>query len=85
MQLLINKGFSNPSKIECDIPQSSTLDPLFFNTKLINMFYECEDSDNENWADDTTPYTCAPDIYTVISKLQFTSDIIFALKNFISC
>ena len=36
------------------------------------MFYECEDSDIENYADDTTPCTCASDINTVISKLQIT-------------
>ena len=34
------------------------------------MFYECEDSDIENYADDTTPYACASDINTVISELQ---------------
>ena len=33
------------------------------------MFYECEDSDIENYADDTTPYACDFDINTVISEL----------------
>ena len=33
------------------------------------MFYECEDSDIENYPDDTTPYTCAPDTETVTTKL----------------
>ena len=37
------------------------------------MFYECEDSDIENYADETTLYTCAPDTDIVISKLQSTS------------
>ena len=26
------------------------------------MFYECEDSDIESYAGDTTPYACAPDL-----------------------
>ena len=41
------------------------------------MFYECEGSDVENYADDTTPYACAFDINTVISELQITASILF--------
>ena len=37
------------------------------------MFYECEDSDIENYADDTFPYACASGINTVISELQITA------------
>ena len=37
------------------------------------MFYECEDSDIENFADDATPYGCSSDINTVISELQITT------------
>ena len=33
------------------------------------MLYEYEDSDFESYDDDTTPYTCAFDTDTVISKL----------------
>ena len=29
------------------------------------MFYECEGSNIENYADDTAPYACASDINTV--------------------
>ena len=43
------------------------------------MFYECEDSDIENYADDTTPYACASDINTVISELQITASKLFTL------
>ena len=41
------------------------------------MSYECEDSNIENYADDTTPYNCARDADTVISKLQSTPDNLF--------
>ena len=41
------------------------------------MFYECEDSDIESYADDTTPYACASDINTVISELQITASKLF--------
>ena len=46
------------------------------------MFYEFQDSDIENYADGTTPYTCVPDADTVFSKLQFTFNKLFTwLKN----
>ena len=41
------------------------------------MFYECEDSDIENYADDTTPYACAFDIDTFISELQIAASKLF--------
>ena len=41
------------------------------------MFYECGDSDIENYVDDTTPYTCASDINTAISELQITARKLF--------
>ena len=45
------------------------------------MFYECEDSDIEIYADDTTSYACASDIDTVISELQITANKIFTWFN----
>ena len=45
------------------------------------MFYECEDSDIENYADDTTPYVCASDMNTVISELQITASKLFTWFN----
>ena len=45
------------------------------------MFYKCEDSDIENYADDTTQYACAPDINTVISELQITASKFFTWFN----
>ena len=45
------------------------------------MFYECEDSDIENCADDTTSYACASGINTVISELQITGIKLFTWFN----
>ena len=45
------------------------------------MFYVCEDSEIENYADDTTPFACASDINTVISELQITSNKLFTWFN----
>ena len=59
-RIKIKECFSNRLKIEYGVPQGSILGPLLFNINSIDMFYECEDSDIENYADDTTPYACAP-------------------------
>ena len=37
---------------------------------MIDLFYECEENDIANYADDTTPYSCGTDIPTIISELQ---------------
>ena len=41
---------------------------ITFNINSTDMFYECEDSDIEKYADDTAPYACASHINTVISE-----------------
>ena len=42
--------------IEYGIREGSILGPLLFNINVIDTFYECEDSNIENYTDDTTPY-----------------------------
>ena len=44
---------------------------------MIDLFYECEENDIANYADETTPYSCGTDIPTVISELQATSTKVF--------
>ena len=46
------------------------LGPLLFNIDLIDLLLECEDDNVSSYADDTTPYSCARDISSVISELQ---------------
>ena len=45
------------------------------------MFHECEDSDTETYADETTPQVCPSDIDTVISELQITASKLFTWFN----
>ena len=58
------------SRIERGVPQGSILGPLLFDIDLIDLFYECEESNIVSYADDTTPYSCARDTQTVISELK---------------
>ena len=66
----INNSFSRRSSIEYGVPQGSVLGPLLFNIDLTDLFYECEDSNITNYADDTTPYACGEKIRFVILELQ---------------
>ena len=66
----INDCSSARSSIKYGVPHGSILGPLLFNINMIDLFYECEEDDIANYADDTTPYSCGTDIPTVISKSQ---------------
>ena len=37
---------------------------------MIDLSFECEENDIANYANDTSPYSCASDIPTVISELS---------------
>ena len=69
-RIKINNSFSRRSSIEYGVLQGSFLGPLLFNIDLTDLFYECEDSNIVNYADDTTPYACGENIRVVISELQ---------------
>ena len=75
-----NNSYSRKSEIKCGVPQGSVLGPPLFNVDLIDLLLECEDDNISSYADDTTPYSCAQDISSVISELQR-----IAKKNFDWC
>ena len=68
-RIKINENFSDRTDIEFGVPQGSILGPILFNINMIDLFYECEDSNVASYADDTTPYSCATDIPSVALKL----------------
>ena len=53
------------------MPQGSILGPLLFNIDLIDLFYECEESNIASYADDTTLYSCARDTQTQMTSKLF--------------
>ena len=72
-----NDYFSTISNIEYGVLQGSILRPLPFNINMIDLFYESEESDIANHADDIALYYCGTDIPTVFSELWGISTKIF--------
>ena len=65
----IKNSFSKISNILYGVPLGSVLEPLLFNIHLIDLFYECEESDIASYADDTTRYKQKYANDTVISDM----------------
>ena len=74
----IKTSYSDKSNIEYGVPQGSILGLLIFNIDLIDLFFECDDSETASYADDTTPYSCADDMPSVITQLHSTARKLFS-------
>ena len=44
---------------------------------MVDLFYECKNSNVSSYADDTTPYSCATDILSVALELQASAYELF--------
>ena len=81
LRVPLGSWFSDFSKVllgsQFGVPQDSVLGPLLFNIDMINLFYECEDSNVASYADDTTPYSCATDIPSLPLEVQTSATKLF--------
>ena len=59
------------------VPQGSVFGLLLFTMDLIDMFLECNDDNINSYANDTTPYSCAEDMSSVITELKRIANKIF--------
>ena len=56
----VGSSFRNQLDVLCDVSQVSILGPLLFNIDICDLFFTDMSSDIANYADDTTPFECAP-------------------------
>ena len=66
----MNGSFSTWTKTSLVVPQGSVLGPLLFNIYLNDLFLFLEETEVCNYADDTTIYTCGPNVENVLAKLE---------------
>ena len=76
-RIKINENFSERTDTEFGVPQGSILGPILFSINMIDLFYECEDSNVARYVDDTTPYSCATDIPSVALEFQVSATKFF--------
>ena len=66
----MNGSFSSWTKASLGVPRGSVLGRLLFNIYLNDMFLFLEGTEVCNYADDTTIYTCGPNVENVVAKLE---------------
>ena len=56
----VGSSFRNQLDVLCGVSQVSILGPLLFNIDICDLLFIHMSSDIANYADDTTPFECAP-------------------------
>ena len=52
-----------------DVTQGSILGRILFNAYICDLFFDVMDLEYTSFIDETTPYTCLPDMIPILEKL----------------
>ena len=66
----INSSLSCWAETLFGVPQGSILGLLLFNAYICDLFFEVRDLEYASFADDTTPYSCLPEMTPILEKLE---------------
>ena len=66
----INSSFSCWAEILSGVHQGSILGQILFNAYICDLFFEVGDLEYASFADDTTPYSCLPQMIPILEKLE---------------
>ena len=81
LRVPLGSRFSDLSKVllesQFGVSQGSVLGPLLLNIDMINLFYECEESNVASYADDTTPNLYATGIPSLLLEVQASATKLF--------
>ena len=66
----LDSSFSCWAEILFGVPQGSILGPLLFNAYICDLFFEVRVLEYASFADDTTPYSCLPEMIPILEKLE---------------